>query len=559
MGWRKFIIWITGQNEIENSDGNIFYINEEMAKRQSTKDTPKYNQVNKHDSKHIRYIEVTDGNKTSEKQEYEKKELEKKEADRQEFERRASENLISIEDLRENILATDRNTEFVIDIEKIQDKGEDAPPLLLRFADNSKLLSVADGMGGAGGTIYQIDKHSRSGAYLASRTVNTVVERFFLELKKNHSEINQSNAPDLAHRLKDKIDQSLDHILNKISKNGNLRSNIKSNLIKRLPTTLALTYIKYTNGAIELFNFWAGDSRIYILDSITGLNQLTTDDLRVKSDAYENLLNDSPISNCINADTNYFINVNRIICNSPKIVFATTDGSFGYVATPIHYEFLLLRTLIESDSISDWKDKLRHQLIQRQSDDISMALSIIGFKNFGDFREMFYGRYSYLKQELQDLETYDDRIFDIEREIRSANEENNLKKQRILDYEIKLNQANDHANYVERKITSTKYEKQSVDNKISEMRAALADLEMKSKNYNEEIMSFEMDLQKANSEVHKCQEIHDEVINKNPLIETAEFSSKLKSLQNDKSNSKLKLWQRHKSEYEIYLKNNNIS
>jgi serine/threonine protein phosphatase PrpC len=59
--------------------------------------------------------------------------------------------------------------------------------------------------------------------------------------------------------------------------------------------------------------FWAGDSRCYLLSAPAGLQQLTEDDLKTKGDAPANLVEDSPMSNFINADVDFVLNRRHIV------------------------------------------------------------------------------------------------------------------------------------------------------------------------------------------------------------------------------------------------------
>ena len=59
---------------------------------------------------------------------------------------------------------------LLIDKEKIQEKGEDACPLL-SFYNNRGWLGVFDGLGGAGAATFEYQGKTCSGAYIASRLV----------------------------------------------------------------------------------------------------------------------------------------------------------------------------------------------------------------------------------------------------------------------------------------------------------------------------------------------------------------------------------------------------
>ena len=55
---------------------------------------------------------------------------------------------------------------FGFNLGKIPDHGEDSDPIV-REGPDLALLAVFDGMGGAGGTVYETEDGPRSGAYLA--------------------------------------------------------------------------------------------------------------------------------------------------------------------------------------------------------------------------------------------------------------------------------------------------------------------------------------------------------------------------------------------------------
>ena len=88
--------------------------------------------------------------------------------------------------------------------------------------------------------------------------------------------------------------------------------------------------------------FWAGDSRAYVLPA-DGARQLSTDDLRDPSDAMANLRRDSVVSNAMSADTDFHVNYRRVELKAPFLLVCATDGCFGYVPTPMHFEHLRAR------------------------------------------------------------------------------------------------------------------------------------------------------------------------------------------------------------------------
>ena len=64
---------------------------------------------------------------------------------------------------------------LAFNLAKIPDHGEDSDPIV-RDGRDLGLVGVFDGMGGAGGTVYETADGPRTGAYLASRVARDVVE-----------------------------------------------------------------------------------------------------------------------------------------------------------------------------------------------------------------------------------------------------------------------------------------------------------------------------------------------------------------------------------------------
>ena len=69
---------------------------------------------------------------------------------------------------------------YAFNLAKIPNQGEDSDPIL-RDGPDLGLIGVFDGMGGAGGTVYETPDGPRTGAYLASRVARDVVERRMLD------------------------------------------------------------------------------------------------------------------------------------------------------------------------------------------------------------------------------------------------------------------------------------------------------------------------------------------------------------------------------------------
>ena len=133
-------------------------------------------------------------------------------------------------------------------------------------------------------------------------------------------------------------------------------SGLRSRLLRALPTTMALVALQRTQPGGPTWAghvLWAGDSRAYVFEP-AGARQLSTDDLRDPGDAMANLHHDSVVSNAMSADTEFHVNYRRVELQAPFLVVCATDGCFGYVPTPMHFEHLVLEALRAARSTEAW-------------------------------------------------------------------------------------------------------------------------------------------------------------------------------------------------------------
>ncbi|QQR98618.1 MAG: hypothetical protein IPK18_03575 [Sphingobacteriales bacterium] len=77
--------------------------------------------------------------------------------------------------------------DLIIDIPKKENFGEDAPPINLEVSLKNRVISVFDGLGGSGSTIYEENGEKKTGAYISSRVVATVVLDYFDNLKNQNT------------------------------------------------------------------------------------------------------------------------------------------------------------------------------------------------------------------------------------------------------------------------------------------------------------------------------------------------------------------------------------
>lgn len=318
-----------------------------------------------------------------------------------------------------NLILDDRLLFTAFNQEKKYQLGEDADPLSV-IKEDIGFVGVFDGMGGSGATEHTLSDNSKhTSAYLASRLVCKSVMKY----------IKENPQPDiepihLQQYVKDQLDKYA--VENNIKPTG-----LRSPIIRILPTTLSFIAYKQEHDNIDIYSYWCGDSRNYLLTK-DGLRQISTDDLKSKQDPLENLRNDDALSNCICQDRDFTINKLHIDNQQiPIILLSATDGCFGYLSSPMHFENLLLETLIQSEDIEQWKMHIIEALKPISGDDFSMSIVMLGL-TFEKWKSCLGSRLKSLQETcIQPLE-------EIKRDIENAQKEAENKQQLLYDKTIEL-------------------------------------------------------------------------------------------------------------------------
>jgi serine/threonine protein phosphatase PrpC len=301
---------------------------------------------------------------------------------------------------------------FAFNAGKIPDQGEDSDPIL-RDGPDLGLLGVFDGMGGAGGTVYETPEGRRTGAYLASRIARDVVERRMLDLLEPDWHLNgEAAARDLQRAVQHALKERLQEL-------NPAPSSLRSRLIRALPTTMAVIALQRTQPGSPVWAghiFWAGDSRAYVFES-SGARQLTIDDLRDPGDALANLRRDSVVSNAMSADTEFHINYRRVELRAPFLAVCATDGCFGYLPTPMHFEHLVLGCLLEARNTAAWSSAVQEKIAAVTGDDAAMSMLGVG-ADFKEFQKLFTPRVAELASEfIEPLDEVSDAVTRLEHEL----------------------------------------------------------------------------------------------------------------------------------------------
>lgn len=282
---------------------------------------------------------------------------------------------------------------FGFNLGKIPDHGEDSDPIL-RDGPDLGLIAVFDGMGGAGGTVYDTPEGQRTGAYLASRIARDVVEQRMLDLLEPDWNLNGQAA---AEDLHGSVQQALRERLAELNAPP---SGLRSRLLRALPTTMAVIALQRTQPGGSRWTchlLWAGDSRAYVFEP-AGARQLSTDDLRDPGDAMANLRHDSVVSNAVSADTEFHVNYRKVTLQAPFLVACATDGCFGYFTSPMHFEHRVLQRMQDSGSPAAWSAALQGDIAEVTGDDAAMALLGVG-ADFDELKALYAPRVADLHEQ----------------------------------------------------------------------------------------------------------------------------------------------------------------
>ena len=119
---------------------------------------------------------------------------------------------------------------------------------------------------------------------------------------------------------------------------------------------------------------------------------------RGETDALELIRNDGPMSNLVSADRSFTVNHAAYRLAKPVALIAATDGCFGYVRTPAHFEYLLLHTLAEADDPAAWARAILRALSGFTGDDASVVVASLGCPSFAELQTSLSPRHHYLHE-----------------------------------------------------------------------------------------------------------------------------------------------------------------
>ena len=290
------------------------------------------------------------------------------------------------------------DTYALIDHRPLGERGEDTFALNFR-RDDIHTLAVFDGCGGSGAWKYP-EFGNATGARVAAQTVSPEYLKWFDGIGPDDA----SDPGALARNLEKHMTGVLSGLKELAAPMG-----IVGNLVKSFPTTAACAVITDApDGGIRLTALNAGDSRVYFLTP-DGLVQMTRDDSRGNPDPLETLRANPPMSTMLNADKPFTVTASRADIPGPCAVMAATDGVFGYVRSPMHFEYMLLKALDGAKTVYGFEEKLKEDVVRITGDDSTCVMSFYGWKSLSAVQRAMKPRLEAVRKAVEAVDALTDR------------------------------------------------------------------------------------------------------------------------------------------------------
>ncbi len=274
------------------------------------------------------------------------------------------------------------NDIFYVCAEKVSGMGEDS--LSFKSTPNGSMMCVTGGCSELGKRRYEAFG-GMTGAYIGARAAAMTVYDIFESGARHNIDVDF----ELTDAFVADCSDELVHRLNVYAEKE--YGEVPSRGMHDFPTTLCTSIFNIAAGKLDTAFIWAGNARGYILSDT--LLRVTQDDVYgTPALPYA----DSDLSNIVTADGDFKLNCEILTSDLPLAVITATDGAYAHFATPMEFEYMLLETLMRSDSIDQWHNNIYGELSQTARDDFAICIGLVGYPSFQLFRSRYRGRVRYL-------------------------------------------------------------------------------------------------------------------------------------------------------------------
>ena len=112
-----------------------------------------------------------------------------------------------------------------------------------------------------------------------------------------------------------------------------------------------------------------------------------------------NIYDDGALTNVLSSDGNYKLHHKVISIKKPCVVIGATDGCFGYLPSPMNFEYEVLRNLTDAKNIYGFRDGLKAFFKEVAGDDFTFACMGFGYEKFSELKGSFENRRNFVEKE----------------------------------------------------------------------------------------------------------------------------------------------------------------
>ena len=254
--------------------------------------------------------------------------------------------------------------------------------------DDIHYAGVFDGCGGLGSKRYE-RIGNKTGAFISSQTCAVV---FDAEMKRmaGCNDIDKACVARLKAAFLSNQQQE---------KQYGSQSSLVGSMVRTLPCTGSMIVVTQSSRdaqSLHLDVIHAGDSRVYVMRPREGLRQVTQDELSGNPDALKNLYVSAPMTNVINIDKDFSLTHLSYHIKTPFAVLCASDGVFGYVKTPMHFEKIVLDCLESAENFDSFEQSLLSSIKNITGDDSTAVMPFYGWTSFGQLKADFSKRHRFV-------------------------------------------------------------------------------------------------------------------------------------------------------------------